>query len=78
MSHTIAALSTPTGESAIAVIRLSGDLCVEIAKSALSKDVSNSPRHAFFGKYKLYFISVSINSTNLVINNVRICLCFFL
>ena len=53
MSHTIAALSTPTGESAIAVIRLSGDLCVEIAKSALSKDVSNSPRHAFFGKYKL-------------------------
>ncbi len=34
---TIAALSTPNGSSAIAAIRLSGDMCFEIAKSCFRK-----------------------------------------
>lgn len=37
-SDTIAALSTPNGESAIATIRLSGGMCLEIAKSCFRKD----------------------------------------
>ena len=32
MSRTIVALSTAVGRSAIAVVRMSGDDCVEIAK----------------------------------------------
>ena len=53
MSSTIAALSTPNGESAIAVIRLSGDLCPEIAEQVFGKKVKKTPRTAHFGKYKL-------------------------
>ena len=36
MSRTIVALSTAVGRSAIAVVRMSGDDCVEIAKKIFS------------------------------------------
>jgi tRNA modification GTPase len=50
-SDTIVALSTPAGESAIAVIRLSGPDCPELACSILGRSRGLKPRHAFFGKY---------------------------
>lgn len=49
---TIAALSTPTGESAIAAIRASGDLCLEIALKAFDLKNPPEPRRALRGAYK--------------------------
>lgn len=48
---TIVALSTPMGESAIAVIRLSGPACATIAKSITGAAKSPTPRRAKFFKY---------------------------
>ncbi len=50
-SETIVALSTPSGESAIAVIRLSGPDCPEIGKHILGRQKELIPRFAHFGKY---------------------------
>lgn len=51
MNDTIAALSTPQGESAIALVRLSGADCENIALQTFSKK-SILPRQAHFGVYK--------------------------
>jgi len=51
MNDTIAALSTPQGESAIALVRLSGADCEKIAQEIFSKK-SITPRQANFGAYK--------------------------
>jgi len=51
MSSTIAALSTPNGESAIALIRLTGDKCQKLAEDVFNKQ-SISPRFAYRGAYK--------------------------
>ncbi|MFT5350407.1 MAG: tRNA modification GTPase [Gammaproteobacteria bacterium] len=51
LSDTIVALSTPVGESAIAVIRLSGSSCSELAQQILKKDNKLRPRVASFGTY---------------------------
>lgn len=51
MNDTIAALSTPTGESAIALVRLSGGECGRIAQEAFGKK-NIVPRTANFGLYK--------------------------
>ena len=50
MNSTIVAPATPQGESAIAVIRLSGGKCAEIAQGAFGKKLT--PRTASFVKYK--------------------------
>lgn len=50
-SNTIVALSTPVGESAIAVIRLSGPACPELARQILKKSNRPTPRMASFGAY---------------------------
>ena len=50
-SDTIVALSTPVGESAIAVIRLSGPACPELAQQILKKSNRPTPRMASFGTY---------------------------
>jgi tRNA modification GTPase len=49
-SDTFVALSTPAGESAIALIRLSGALCTVIAEQLLAKDVK--PRYAHYIAYR--------------------------
>ena len=51
LSDTIVALSTPAGESAIAVVRLSGPACPELAQQILKKSNPLSPRVASFGSY---------------------------
>ena len=54
--ETICALATPSGESAIAVIRLSGNRAFEIASKVFvskmkGKTIENSPTHsAIFGQ----------------------------
>ena len=50
-SSTIAALATPPGSSALAVLRISGELVLSIAKSAFNKDKIKS-RNAYFGVYR--------------------------
>lgn len=50
-SDTIAALSTPVGTSAIAVVRASGPLCAEIFQSLFGK--SPKPRVAHHGDYRV-------------------------
>ena len=50
-SETIVALSTPAGESAIAVIRLSGPACPDLAQQILKKSNCPTPRLASFGSY---------------------------
>ncbi len=51
MEETIAALSTPSGESAIALVRLSGADCARIAREAFRRRTVE-PRVANFGVYK--------------------------
>lgn len=50
-SDTIVALSTPAGESAIAVIRLSGPACRELARQTIKMKKRPTPRMAIFGTY---------------------------
>lgn len=50
-ADTIVALSTPVGESAIAVIRLSGSACPELAGQVMGRAQAVRPRHAQFGHY---------------------------
>ena len=49
-ADTIVALSTPPGESAIAVIRLSGPACAELGQALSGRKSSLLPRHAYFCK----------------------------
>ena len=51
-TDTIVALSTPAGESAIAVIRLSGPACAELSAQILGREQALPPRYAHFGTYK--------------------------
>ncbi len=50
-SDTIVALSTPVGESAIAVIRLSGPSCPELAQAIMGRTNPLKVRFAHFGNY---------------------------
>lgn len=50
-SDTIVALSTPAGESAISVIRLSGPACPELGKAIFTRKSDLKYRFAHFGKY---------------------------
>ena len=50
-SDTIVALSTPAGESAIAVIRLSGPACPKLSAELLGRSQELSSRVAHLGKY---------------------------
>ena len=50
-TSTIAALSTPSGSSALAVLRVSGPLSGKIAKAAFGK-ANLTPRKAFLGEYR--------------------------
>ncbi|MGC6424069.1 MAG: tRNA uridine-5-carboxymethylaminomethyl(34) synthesis GTPase MnmE [Lentimonas sp.] len=50
-TDTIVALSTPVGESAIAVIRLSGPACPALAQTILQRSKPLKARHAHFGNY---------------------------
>ena len=50
-SDTVVALSTPAGESAIAVIRLSGPACPDLSAQILGRATSLRPRFAHFGNY---------------------------
>jgi tRNA modification GTPase len=49
---TIVAPATPTGESALAIIRLSGSLCMEIAMASFEVPDSWAPRTVQLGYYK--------------------------
>ena len=49
---TIVALSTPAGESAIAVLRLSGPLCPELAAAVLGRATPPPYRYATYGTYR--------------------------
>ena len=51
VSDTIVALSTPPGESAIALIRLSGPLCREIAQAVTKRQSPLQDRKAYYSKY---------------------------
>ena len=53
MSHTIAAVSTGNQVSAIGILRLSGDGCIEIAQKVFSRPLQNIPdRHMVLGGLK--------------------------
>jgi len=49
--ETIAALATPAGESALAVVRLSGPRCAELACACLGRGRPPPPRRAIYGHY---------------------------
>jgi len=51
-TDTIVALSTPAGESAIAVIRLSGPACSGLSAEILGREQALAPRYAHFGTYQ--------------------------
>ena len=50
MTDTIVALATPNSESALSVIRVSGELCKSLAKQSCAVP-SPPPRHPYFTKY---------------------------
>ena len=50
-TDTIVALSTPAGESAIAVIRLSGPACSVLSAQISGREQALAPRYAHFGTY---------------------------
>jgi tRNA modification GTPase len=50
-TDTIVALSTPVGESALAIIRLSGSLCPEIESDITGRKTALKPRQASLCKY---------------------------
>ena len=52
MTETIVAQATPQGESALALIRISGDLSDKIIKEACNLD-SPTPRNAYCKNYSL-------------------------
>ena len=50
MGDTIVAQATPSGESALALIRLSGELCLKIIKESCGLPYP-TPRNAYYKKY---------------------------
>lgn len=48
---TVVALSTPAGESAVALIRLSGPACVDLGMLTTGRTEALRPRHAYFAAY---------------------------
>lgn len=48
---TIVALSTPAGESAVALIRLSGPACIDLGPRLTGRSKALRPRHAHFAAY---------------------------
>jgi tRNA modification GTPase len=50
-ADTIVALSTPAGESAVALIRLSGPACLELAMAITGRKKALRPRYAYFSQY---------------------------
>jgi len=52
LGDTIVALGTPRGESAIAVVRLSGPECKRIAQEAIGANTLPHPRKAVLGTYR--------------------------
>jgi tRNA modification GTPase len=51
-TDTIVALSTPAGESAVALIRLSGPDCDDLGPALLGRTEPLRPRHAHYGTYQ--------------------------
>ncbi len=49
---TIVALSTPAGESAIALVRLSGPACLELGLAVLGSSKPLKARYAYLGRYR--------------------------
>ena len=52
LGETIVALATPAGESAIALVRLSGSLCEKLIEQVFEKKSPTLPRQASLGFYK--------------------------
>jgi tRNA modification GTPase len=50
-NETIVALSTPAGESALALIRLSGPECESLASAIMTRAGELRPRYAYYGQY---------------------------
>ena len=50
-NETIVALSTPAGESALALIRLSGFECASLGSTLMGRASALRPRHAYYGQY---------------------------
>ena len=48
---TIVAIATPNGESALAILRLSGPMCREICCSAFGRASDPKPRYSYHGSY---------------------------
>lgn len=51
-ADTIIALGTPSGESALAVVRASGPLCPQLVRECLGRTAGIEPRKAFLSDYK--------------------------
>ena len=51
MTDTIVAVATPSGESALAIIRLSGNTCKKIISRCFTTP-SPTPRHSYLSEYK--------------------------
>ena len=51
MSETIVAQATPSGESALAIIRISGDLCVKLCEQCFKKTKTASRRNRLSNYY---------------------------
>ena len=51
MTDTIVAIATPPGESALAILRLSGDLCPKITSKCFNVP-SPTPRHSYVSEYR--------------------------
>ncbi|MGE9295679.1 MAG: tRNA uridine-5-carboxymethylaminomethyl(34) synthesis GTPase MnmE [Puniceicoccales bacterium] len=52
MGETIVATATPYGESALAVVRVSGPQCAELADACLGSGLVAAPRRAFLREYR--------------------------
>ena len=51
MTDTIVAVATPPGESALAIIRLSGNSCLDIISTCFSIP-SPTPRYSYLSEYR--------------------------
>lgn len=51
-SDTIVAVSTPKGESAIAMLRASGPMCSEFSMALFGRKRPALPRHSYYGSYR--------------------------
>jgi len=52
MGETIVAVATPGGESALAVVRVSGPLCAGLADACVGPRLAAKPRRAFLRRYR--------------------------